>query len=113
VRPVDKSAQATLKTPLEHVGQVTLKPVELSGDSKITINADAREGEVRIELLDDQMRRVRGFSRDEASVIQGDSLRHAVKWESKSLSDLPPGRYHLRAHLNRATLFAVSITPGK
>jgi hypothetical protein len=111
VTPVRKSAQATLKTPLENVGQVTLKPVELTKDSKITINADAREGEVRIELLDAEMRRVRGFSRDEASVIHGDSLRHAVTWKDRTLADLPPGPYHLRAHLDRATLFAVSITP--
>jgi hypothetical protein len=111
VRPVEKSAQATLKAPLEHVGQVTLKPVALSKDSTITINADARDGEVRIELLDEEMRRVRGFTRDEATVVHGDSLRHAVAWKAKSLADLPPGRYHLRAHLDRATLFAVSISP--
>jgi hypothetical protein len=67
---------------------------------------------VRIELLDEEMRRVRGFSREEASVLRGDSLRHAVKWNEKTLADLRPGRYHLRAHLNRATLFAVSISPN-
>ena len=102
---------ATLKTPAEHVGQVTLKPVELAEDSKITINADARDGEVRVELLDEELRRVRGFSRDDATVVRGDSLRHAVTWKRKSPADLPPGRYHLRAHLDRAALFAVSITP--
>ena len=111
VRPVERSDQATLKTPAEHVGQVTLKAVELSKDSKITINADARDGAVRVELLDAEMRRVRGFSRDDATVIRGDSLRHAVTWNEKTLADLPPGRYHLRAHLERALLFAVSITP--
>ena len=109
VRPVERSAQATLKTPLERMGQVTLKPVELTKTSKITVNADARGGEVRIELLDAEMRRVRGFTRDEASVITSDSLRHPVKWEARTLGDLPAGRYHVRAHLDRALLFAVSI----
>ena len=94
------------------MGQVTLKPVELTRDTKITINADASDGEVRVELLDEEMRRVRGFSGDDASAIRGDSLRHVVTWKDKSLADLPPGRYHLRAHLRRATLFAVSITPA-
>lgn len=111
VRPVERSDQATLKKPLEHVGQVTLKPVELAAQSKITINADATGGAVRIELLDERMRRVRGFTRDDAAAIRGDSLRHAVAWTGKSLADLPPGRYHVRAHLDRATLFAVSISP--
>ncbi|MEA2735698.1 MAG: hypothetical protein QOE14_2149, partial [Humisphaera sp.] len=112
IRPVEKSDQPTLKTPLENVGQVTLKPIELSKEMKITINADARDGEIRVELLDEEMRRVRGFSREEASVITGDSLRHAVKWKEKTLADLPPGQYHLRAHLDHATLFAVSIAPA-
>ena len=58
-----------------------------------------------------QMRRVRGFSRDDAVAVRGDSLRHAVGWKDKCLADLPPGRYHLRAHVDRAAVFAVSITP--
>jgi len=57
------------------------------------------------------MRRVRGFSRDDAVAVRGDSLRHAVGWKDKCLADLPPGRYHLRAHVDRAAVFAVSITP--
>jgi hypothetical protein len=111
VRSVERSDQPTLKKPLEHVGQVTLKPVELTKDSTIMLNADARDGEVRVELLDENLRRVRGFTREEASPVRGDSLRHAVKWEGRALSDLAPGTYHLRVHLLRATLFAVSITP--
>src|SRR2546421_415139 len=57
------------------------------------------------------IRRVRGFSGDDAVVMIGDSLRHPVKWKDKTLSDLPPSAYHLRIHLTRATLFAVSISP--
>jgi hypothetical protein len=120
VRPVERSDQGTLKTPLEHVGQVTLKPIDLGGASAITVNADARDGgEVRVELLDEAGRRVRGFSFDDAAPIRGDSLRHRVAWKNKSLSDLTAaaaaaaaGAYHLRIHLRRATLYAVSISPN-
>jgi hypothetical protein len=111
VTSVERSDQPTLKTPLEHVGQVTFKPIQLTGRETITLNADARAGDVRVELLDENLRRMRGFSADDAKAITGDSLRHAVKWSNKSLGDLPAGAYHLRIHLSRATLFAVSIGP--
>jgi len=113
VRPVERSDQPTLQKPLEHVGQVTLNPIELTGATEITVNADAGgDGEVRVELLDETGRRVRGFSRDDAVPIRGDALRHKVAWKDKSLADLlAAGTYHLRIHLRRATLYAVSITP--
>ncbi len=110
IRPVERSDQPTLKKPLENTGQVTLKPIALSGNETLTLNADASNGEVRVELLDADLRRVRGFTRDDAIVITGDSLRHHVKWKDRKLSDLAAGTYHLRIHLTRATLFALSIS---
>jgi hypothetical protein len=52
--------------------------------------------------------RVRGYSRDDAVPIEGDSLRHRVAWKEHGLDTLPAGRYLLRLHLEGATLFAVS-----
>ncbi len=111
VVPVERSDQTTLKTPLDHIGQVTLRPIELTGRETLTLNADAGGGEVRVEVLDEKLRRIRGLTRDDATPVTGDSLGHPVKWSKKSLADLPPGAYHLRIHLRRATLFAVSIAP--
>ena len=109
IRPVARSEQVTLKKPLEHVGQVTLKPLDLAGCRAITLNADAREGSICVELLNEDGFRMRGFSADDAVPISGDSLHHAVAWKSAKLSQLPPGRYLLRLHLNRAEVFAVTI----
>lgn len=44
VRPVARSAQPTLKKPLENVGQITFKPLDLKGCAEILLNADAAEG---------------------------------------------------------------------
>jgi hypothetical protein len=109
LRPVAKSEQPTLKRPLEHVGQVTLRPLLLTGCREITVNADATGGAVRVELLTEDGYRVRGYSKDDAVALEGDSLRHKVRWKDRDLEKLPPGRYMLRFHLEKATVFAVTF----
>jgi len=109
IRPVALSAQATLKKPLENIGQVTLKPLPLNSLQKIHVNAVAADGEIRVEILDENGYRVRGFSKDDAVPVTGDSLRHPVTWKAKELSDLPAGDYMLRLHLDNAEVFAVTL----
>jgi hypothetical protein len=95
--------------PVGKIGQVTLKPIDLAGIKGITINADASHGAARVELLNEQGRRLHGFTRDDAQSISGDGLRHAVRWKDKSLTDLAPGRYMPRLHLENAEVFAVTL----
>lgn len=109
LRPVAKSAQATLRKPLENVGQVTLKPLDLKGCTEITLNADAAQGSIRVELLNEDGYRVRGYSKGDAALIGGDSLRHKVAWKDRGVDKLPAGRYMLRFHLENATVFAVTL----
>lgn len=40
-----------------------------------------------------------------------DQLAHQARWNDKQLSDLPPGRYLLRVHLQKAELFALTLQP--
>jgi hypothetical protein len=107
IRPVEKSDQPTLKKALEHIGQVTFRPRELAKIQSITINADATKGSIRPELLDAAGRLVPGCTRDDATAITGDCFTHPVQWTSRKLGQLPPGQYHLRLHIDRATVYAV------
>jgi hypothetical protein len=109
IRPVLKSAQATLRKPLENIGQVTLKPLDLTGCHEITLNADAVNGTIRVEILNEDGYRVRGYASADALPIQGDSLHHKVSWKAQEVGKLPPGRYMLRLHLQGATVFAVTF----
>jgi hypothetical protein len=109
IRPTPRSDQPTLRKPLENIGQVTFKPLDLAGCREITLNADAGKGAIRVELLNEAGYRVRGYSRDDAVAIQGDGLRQAVGWKERRLEQLPPGRYMLRLHLENATVYAVSF----
>jgi hypothetical protein len=110
LQPLARSDQLTLKKPLENVGQVTLKPITIGPSSSIEVNADASAGELRVELLDADGKRVRGFSYDDALPIKGDSLRHSARWESGGLSGLPEQQYMLRIHLKNTTVDALTIT---
>ena len=109
LQPVPRSDQPTLKTPLEKTGQVTLKPLDLTAVKSLELNADATAGEVRAEILDAEGRRVRGFSREDAMVVIGDSLRHSLRWQARSITNLPSGTYMLRLHLHNATAYALTI----
>jgi hypothetical protein len=91
------------------IGQVTLKPLDFAGVKAITLNADAAKGKVFVEILNEDGYRVRGFSKDDAVPVTGDSLAAAVRWKEKTLSDLKPGRYMLRLHLDNAKLFACTL----
>lgn len=109
IRPMARSDQPTLRKPLENRGQVTLKPLELSPSAAIYLNADAVEGSITVELLNEEGFRMDGWTRDSCTPVKGDDLRHVVQWKDKSLSDLPEGRYMIRIFLDNATLYAVSI----
>ena len=109
VRPVALSAQSTLKRPLKNIGQITLRPIDLTGIEEITINADASEGSVRVELLSEEGYRIRNHTRDEANPLRGDSLRHRVSWKNRPADELTPGRYLLRLHLDNAEVFALTL----
>ena len=89
--------------------QVTLKPIELSTLNRLTVNADAADGEVRVELLTAEGYRVADFTRERSIAITGDSLQHPVKWKGKTIVNLAPGRYQLRVHLSNAKLFALTV----
>jgi hypothetical protein len=99
LQPVARSEQVTLPKPLENIGQITLKPIEITPGTVLSLNADAGEGSIRVELLNEYGYRMRGFSREEAFPIKGNSLQHAIKWKGRSLSDLPAALYLVRFHL--------------
>ena len=41
--------------------------------------------------------------------ITGDSLRHAIGWQTRSITNLRSASYMLRLHLHNATAYALTI----
>jgi hypothetical protein len=91
------------------IGNVTLRALDLTGVKAITLNANAAKGAVRLEVLDEDGYRLRGFTKEDALAMATDDLAHEARWKAKELRDLPPGRYLLRVHLDRADLFAITL----
>ncbi len=74
----------------------------------VLINArTGKHGSVTAEILDRKNRVVPGFSKDECHAFQGDSVRHALRWNRDHLPDSGSARdYKLRFWLSDAELFS-------
>ncbi len=107
LRPVPQSDLPALNKTVQNIGQITLKPIDFSRITSLTLNADASCGAIRVELLDAEGKRVRGFSKEDALVIRGDSLHHPVRWHSPA--GFPAGEHMLRLHLESATVYALTL----
>lgn len=93
------------------IGQVTLRPQDLRNVKAIRINADASQGAIYVEILNEDGYRLRGFTREDAIPIRVNGLASVASWSEKELGDLPPGRYLIRIHLDRAELYGLTLLP--
>ena len=108
VRPVEVSDQRMLRQAIRNQGQVTFRVLDLSAVDHITLNADAAKGSVRVELLDDAGYRLPGYTKEDAVLMKGDSLEHAVRWTASGAT-LPKRRALVRVYLDNSELFALTL----
>jgi len=108
IRSEPEASSAKVKTP-PNLGQITLRPLDFKGRTEIYVNANATSGVVQGELLDADGFRVPGFDKGNSVSLRKDAVRQRLAWKGKKLTDLPPGRYHLRLHLQKAEVFAVTL----
>jgi hypothetical protein len=108
IRSEPEAATAKIKSPPD-IGQITLKPLDLAGRKEIYVNANANGGAVWGELLDADGFRVPGFDKANCVPLKKDALRQRLAWKDRKIADLPPGRYHLRLHLQKAEVFAITL----
>jgi hypothetical protein len=86
---------------------VITKPLQFSGNS-LTVNADAAEGELQVELLDTSGNAIGGYNADQCEALQSDSLSHTVRWAGKPrLPDQRPLR--LRFKIRNTSLYSFQI----
>ena len=87
-------------------GHILTKPLRLNG-SKLFVNADARGGTLKVELLDARMKPIPGFALADARAIRSDGVRVQCRWKSgRNLSGLAKRTVRVRCHLVDASLYA-------
>ncbi len=94
-------------------GTLTTKPLAMTGD-QLVINADAKEGSIRVEILNEDNLPIAGFSKEDAVPVDKDAIRQTVRWKQGSdVSPLAGKTISLRFYLDRSRLFAFQFTPNR
>jgi hypothetical protein len=100
-----RRARAITTTP----GTLITRPVRFSG-KHLFVNADV-DGEMRVEVLNEQGARIDRFTSAECLPITGDSTRHRVQWKSQPVLDgLAGAPVRFRFTLSRARLFSFWVS---
>lgn len=90
-------------------GVLTTKLLRMSGD-QLNVNVDASLGSLSTEILDPGGKPIKGFSRDDADPVTGDSRQHTVTWNgSADLSNLKGKPIILRFYLSRCKLYSFTF----
>src|SRR6266545_2351473 len=90
---------------------VTTRPVRFSG-SYLFVNADARGGAVRVEVLDREGRIIAPFSAANCRAVTADGTRLPVSWTGPSLAALAGQTVRFRFLVSRARLYAFWVSAG-
>lgn len=88
-------------------GVVETVPMRIPSGT-LEINADARAGQVSVEVLTADRQVQQGFSISDCVPLTGDSTRHSVQWKSATLANVQQP-LRLRFVFNRARLYAFRI----
>ena len=90
-------------------GAVTTKTVTLPEDAAdLEVNADARGGQVQVELCRADGRVLDGFSREDCLPMRSDEQRRRVGWRAADISTIN-GNVKLRFLLNRSKLYSFTF----
>ena len=77
---------------------------------EMTLNVDAKAGEAKVQVLDENGNPVSGFTLDDCQPIRTDSLDAPVKFTGHSLRELGGIPVHLEFSLTNARLFAFTLS---
>jgi hypothetical protein len=90
-------------------GELRMRSLHL-GSGLLRLNADARGGEIRAELLDSAGKPVRGFTLADSEVITGDQMGAPLRWKGLDSAHLRNHAFELRLVLKgKATVYSLSV----
>ena len=84
---------------------IVTKPMTFEGGT-LWVNADAQDGSLRVEVLDDQHRPIPGYERENCKPIAKDATATAVQWQDANLLSLAGRPVRFKFYLNGASLYS-------
>jgi hypothetical protein len=95
----------------EQEAALTTRLVQFRG-KQFFINADAKAGELRVEVLDRDGRVIKPFTRENCTPLHADKTLQVVKWKgASSLASLAGKPVKFRFHLRNSHLYAFWVSP--
>lgn len=85
-------------------GFVATRKIRWPGGT-LLVNADAREGELRVRVTDEDRNVLPGFDYSDCPVFRADSVSHAIRWKDKSISSMTGQIVRLEFSLRNADLY--------
>ena len=87
-------------------GYVLTKPLRLKGDN-LFVNTNAAGGKLRVEVLDQRAKPIKGFGLDQARTIRSDKVKAKCSWKNRNgIASLAGKIVRLKFHLTDAALYA-------
>src|SRR5580765_981808 len=100
------TARSTFQKPGHEIGFLLTKPFRLAGD-RLTINADARHGLIKVEATDPEGQPLPGLSVKDAAEIGENGFALPVAWSSgRKLSEYRDRVIRLRFYLQESRLYS-------
>ena len=93
---------------------IVTQPMTFEGET-LWVNANAQDGSLRVEVLDDQRNPIPGYERDNCEPVAKDSTAIAVRWQNADLRRLAGRTVRFKFYLNEASLYSFWCDgpPGK
>jgi hypothetical protein len=94
----------------DQAGELTTRPVRFQG-RHLFVNLDAPEGELQVEVLDQDGRPIPAFDAARCRPVTGDSTRRSITWEGGAdLAEVAGQAVRFRFRLTRGRLYSFWVT---
>jgi hypothetical protein len=77
---------------------------------KLMVNADARQGEMRVRVVDEMRKVIPGFDYDDFGSFRADAVNHEVKWKGGKIESLEGRVIRLEFFLKDADIYTFRAT---
>ncbi len=95
----------------EAEGTLTTRPIRFSG-KYLFVNADVEDGELRVEVLDEEGKVLKRFARGKCVPVTTDSTLQRVRWKgAPGLSKVAGEPVRFRFHLRNGRLYSFWVSP--